>query len=139
MGRALIWFRNLPAAIVAILLIGCLVAYYSTRDSAPSTATQKSAADYNMVDTSLLESAISLAPLAATPDEQAQAREAWRLADHELDLRFAAAMLEAETEAALPPTGPLVQLSARVAQIQARVDADKKRVDDLKKSAGGAL
>jgi small-conductance mechanosensitive channel len=92
-----------------------------------------------LVDSSLLQSAINLAALAATPDEQAQAREAWRLADQELDLRFAAAVRDAEAEASVPPTGPLLQLSNRITQLQARVAGDKTRVAELAKDNSGAL
>lgn len=133
-------FKNLPAMVLAILLVVCLFAYYSTRKSATPTAPQKPvAAEQPLVDTSLLQGVVKLAPLAAVPDEQAQAREAWRLADHELDLTFAAAMREAEAEATLPATGPLRQLSDRITKLKARVEADKKSVDELGKSAGDAL
>ena len=132
-------FKNLAAVILAILVVACLFAYYSTRDSAPPAAAEKSvAAEQPLVDTGLLETAVKLASLAATPDEQRQAREAWRLADHELDLRFAAALREAEAEVA-PATGPLQQLSTRITQLQALVDADKKRLEELGKSTGEAL
>ena len=79
--------------------------------------------------------------MAATPDEQGQAHEAWRLADHELDLTFAAALREAEAEAAaaLPASGPLRQLSDSIARLKARVEADKKRVEELGKDGGDAL
>ncbi|PYT10744.1 MAG: mechanosensitive ion channel protein MscS [Acidobacteria bacterium] len=133
-------FKSLPALVLVILFVVCLFAYYSTRDSGTPTAAQKSvSAEQPLVDTSLLQSAVNLAPLAATPDEQGEAREAWRLADHELDLRFAAELREAEAEASVPAAGPLRQLSNRIAQLQVRVDTDKKRVDDLGKNAGEAL
>jgi small-conductance mechanosensitive channel len=61
------------------------------------------------------------------------------LADHELDLRFAAAMRDAEAEASLQATGPLRQLSNRIKEFQARVETDKKRVDELGKDTSGAL
>ena len=104
--------ENLLTLVVAILLAGSLVAYYLTRDSAKPGARQSAAAEQALVDTSLLQTAVKLAAVAVTPEEQAQAREAWRLADHELDLRYAAAMREAEAEAAQPVAGPLKQLSA---------------------------
>src|SRR6058998_695587 len=133
-------FKSLPALVLVILFVVCLFAYYSTRDSGTPTAAQKSvSAEQPLVDTSLLQSAVNLAPLAATPDEQGEAREAWRLADHELDLRFAAELREAEAEASVPAAGPLRQLSNRIAQLQVRVDTDKKRVDDLGKNAGEEL
>src|SRR5215471_2657316 len=92
--------RKLPALLLGILLGVCLLAYYSTRDSAPPASQRNaSAAGQPLVDTSLLQSVMSLSALAATPDEQAQAREAWRFADHELDLRFAATIRRAEAEA----------------------------------------
>src|SRR5579859_3848732 len=132
--------RYLPATLLVILLVACLVFYYSTRDSAaPAAARNSSAEGQPLVDTTLLQNAVNMAGLAATPDEQTQAREAWRLADHELDLRFAAAILDAEAAAAAPPTGPLRQLSDRITQLQARVDADKKRVADLANDTSGAL
>ena len=133
--------KNLPALLLAILLAACLFTYYSTRESARPAAPPKesTAADQPLVDTSLLQTALKLAPLAASPDEQEQAHEAWRLADHELDLTFAEALREAEAEAAaaLPPSGPLRQLSDGVARLKERVAADKKRVEGL--AAGDAL
>src|SRR5215469_16114908 len=130
--------KDLPATVLGVLLIVCLVAYYSTRESGTSSGS-RSAENGQLVDSSLLRSAISLAALAATPDEQAQAREAWTLADHELDLRFAAAIRDAEAEASTPATGPLLELSNQIKQLQARVDADKMRVGDLAKDTTGAL
>ena len=132
------WFHNLPAAILAGLLAACLFAFYSTRDTAkPGSAS--SAIPQNLVDTSQLQSVIALAPGAATPDEQAQARDAWRLADHSVDLAFAAALRQAEADAAAPPSGPLRDLSDRIDRLKSRVDDDKKRVDDLTKSGADGL
>lgn len=127
--------KNLPAIILIILLAGCLIAYLSTRETGESTTPQKSAAEERPpVDTTLLQTVMKLTSLAAVPGEQTQAREAWRLADHELDLAFAAAMRKAETEATLPVTGPLRQLSERITALKGRVEADKKRVDALSKN-----
>ena len=131
--------KHVPAAVLSILLIACLVWYFLTRDSSAPSASQNASAVQPLVDTSLLQKAVNLALQAATPDEQAEAREAWRLADHELDLRFAAAVRDAEAEAAAPAPSALRPFTNRVAQLQARVDADKKRVDDLAKDTTGAL
>jgi len=135
--------KNLPAVVLAVLLAACLVAYYSTRDSARPTARRQTsgAARQPAVDRSLLETALQLESSAATPDEQGQAREAWRLADHELDLAFAAALRRAEAEAAaaLLANSRLRQLSDGIAKMRERVAADKKRVDGLGKDAGDAL
>jgi small-conductance mechanosensitive channel len=144
MGHALMKSpKNLPAVALAILLAACLFTYYSTRDSASPAAPQKksAAADQPLVDTSLLQTELKLAPLAATPDEQEQAHEAWRLADHELDLIFAAALRAAQAEAktASPSSGPLRQLSDRIAKLTERIEADKRRVEALGKESSDDL
>ena len=131
--------KYLPAAVLGILLIGCVVAYYSTRDSSAPSKKSSAASQQNPVDTSLLESAVSLTALAATPEEQAQAREAWRLADQELDLHYAAAMIDATQEVSQRLPAALQDLSRQIKQLQAQVDADKKQVDALAKDTTGAL
>ena len=135
--------RNLPAIVLAVLLAACLLAYYFTRDLAmPFAVQQKSvAAARPLVDRSLLTAAIQLTPSAATADEQAQSREAWRLADHELDLAFQAALRQAEAEAAaeLATNVRLRQLSDNIARLEDRTNADKKRVDDLGKESNNTL
>lgn len=135
--------KNLPTIVLVILLAVCLFTYYSTRDSARPPAPQKksAAAEQPLVDTSMLRTALSLAPLAATPDEQGLAHQAWTLADHELDLTFAAALRNAtaEAEASLPAGGPERQLRDRIATLRQSLEADKKRVEELSKDAGEAL
>ncbi len=123
--------KNVPAFVLAILLAVCLLTYYSMRDSANPPPRDSAAAEQPLVDTSLLQTAVKLAPFAATPDEQAQAHEAWRLADHALDLTFAAALREAQAEAELPANGPLRELADRIAMLKERVQADKRRVEEL--------
>ena len=74
-------FRNLPAALLVVLLAACLFAYYFTRESAGPAASQSaSAAEQPLVDTSQLQGAVKMASFAATADEQVQAREAVRTA-----------------------------------------------------------
>jgi small-conductance mechanosensitive channel len=132
--------KYLPAAVLAILLIACVAAFYTTRDSmVPAPKQESTSLEQRPVDTSLLESAVRLAALAATADEQALAREAWRVADNELDLHYAAEMINAQAEASqrLPPA--LQDLSNQIAQLQAQVDTGKKRVDELAKDTTGAV
>jgi small-conductance mechanosensitive channel len=135
--------KTLPAIVLATLLVACLLGYYYTSGPAASSAPPRKsiAAAPPTADRSLLVTALQLAPLAATSDEQAQAREAWQLADHELDLDFAAALRQAEAEAAaaLAANSRLRQLSDNIARLKDRVAADKKRVEDLGKDAGNAL
>jgi small-conductance mechanosensitive channel len=72
------------------------------------------------VDMSPLQTARALAPLAATPEEQALARDALRLADHEIDLAFAAALYQAASQ---PPSS-----DPKVRALQARMEAAQKQV-----------
>jgi len=132
--------RKLPAAILAGLFAACIVAYYTTGGPAGSGGTPASAAQ-PLVDTSQLQTVLRLSPLAATPQEQVQARDAWRLADHELDLTFAEALRQAASEAtaAFPSGSPLQQLSDKIARLNGRVAADKQRVADAGKTPAGAL
>ncbi len=135
--------KNLPALVLALLLAACLFTYYATRDSQqPAAHAKKSvAAEEQLVDTSLLEAALKLSPQAATAEERATAHEAWRLADHELDLSFAAALRAAQAEATapVPAKDPLRPLRDRVAALSDRVEADQKRVAVLGKEESDDL
>ena len=111
---------------LAILLVLCLYGTYATRNGQKA-----SAPDQPLLDTGLMQTALRLSPLAATADEQTQAREAWRLADHELDVTFATTLRQAEAEAALPKKGPLRELSERIERLKVRVEAGKKHVKEL--------
>lgn len=130
------WSKNLPAAVLALLLAACVVAYFSTRTPAISNPAPKPADEKPPVDSLLLQTARQLQSMAATAEEQAQAREAVRLADHEVDLAFAAALREAASSAAVPANGPLKQLSDRISDLQAKVAADQQQVAAVGKNGG---
>jgi len=128
--------KNLPALLLAVLLLGSGVGYYLTRDAdtahpapkAPAAATQPS-----LMDQRLLQTARQMAGVAETPEERGLAAEALRLSDHELDQAFATALREAATSAsALSPA--LQKLAARVAQLKTRVARLHERVAQLQKS-----
>ena len=76
---------------MALLLAACLAAAWLTRDAAPIRTIPQA----SLVDRRLLVSARQLAALAETPQEVELARQAARLADHELDQAFATAVREA--------------------------------------------
>ena len=127
--------NTVPAGILVVLLVGCLIAWYVTRDSGNSLAKRgKATAGEQMapVDARLLDSANKMAALAETADEQNQAREALHLADHELDQAFATALRAAEAYRA-PATGPLRDLIARINQLKTQVAADQRRIEQLSK------
>src|SRR5258708_33221221 len=127
--------RNImPAAILTVLLAGCLVAVYLTRESSnPRPATAKITVDdqADTVKLQLLESANRMAALAETSDERIQAQEAQRLADHELDQAFATALRQA---AAFRPPANLRELIARINQLEARIARDRDKIAQLTKS-----
>jgi len=125
-----------PAAILGVLLLGCLVAIYVTRDSGNRPAAPVPAASDQAVavDSRLLQTANQLAALAETGDEQSTAREALRLADHELDQAFATALRQAAAYRP-PATGPLRDLDKRVNELKAQVAWDHRRVAQLAKTA----
>ena len=131
--------KNLLPAGLALLLIACATAYYWTRANAPVRPAGKQAVATlpSLIDYRLLKTAHQLAPLADTNDEQDQAREVLRLANHELDLAFSTALREAVAPdaRAAATAGPLQQLAARISQLQAKVAASQARVAQLTKQA----
>src|SRR6267143_4019559 len=133
------------AAIVLVALLGA-VAYGLFRTgepvSAPATSAKPesgTAGQAPMVDQTPLLTAQRLVQMPTSAEEKPFAEEALRLADHEMDLAFAAAVRDAEEN---PPV-----LSAQAKEIQKRLqeaekalEADKARVAQLtaaSEKAGG--
>jgi len=128
--------NTVPAVILAVLLIGCLVAAFMTRNAGTRpAATAKTVAGDQAVarDMALLDTADRLAALAETSDEKNQAQEAQRLADHELDQAFATALRQAV--AYRVPAGPLRDLAARIDQLKTQIADEKERIAQLDKKA----
>jgi len=127
--------NTVPAAILAVLLVGCLIAWYVTRDSGNRLPERNKRTAINQtapVDMRMLETANKMAALAETGDEQDQAREALHLADHELDQAFATGLRAAEAYRA-PAIGPLRDLIGRINQLKTQVAADQRRIEQLSK------
>jgi small-conductance mechanosensitive channel len=123
-------------AIVLVVLLGATAfGLFRTGQpaGAPETAsksTNESAAQSPAVDQTPLLTAQRLAKMQTSPEEQPFAEEALRLADHHMDLAYAAAERDAEEH---PPV-----LSAQAKEIQARLknaedtlDADNALVERL--------
>ena len=117
----------LPAAIAA-LLAACLLGWFLTRET--ESALQLPKMQTTLVDQSVLQTAHNLALLADTPAEQDYARNALRIADHEVDQGFAMALHKAETPAA-PVKGPLKQLADRIALLKPRIAEETARIAKL--------
>jgi len=118
------------AGALAVLLAGCLAAVWMTRDTAPNRAVEQ----VSVVDRRLLVTARQLLALAETTQEVELARQAARLADHEVDQAFATAVREA-ADFKPPKTGPVQQLNEKVSQAKARVAARRDRIAKLEKDA----
>jgi len=127
------------AVVVTGLLVASLVAFFATANSGqrPVPAAPRAASvPTPLIDDRLLQSARQLFTAADTADEQEIGRDQLRLADHELDLAFATALRQAE--AVIPPSsGPLQQLTARIARLKARMQAYDNRIGQLTKEASG--
>jgi len=118
------------AAVLGLLLAACLVAAWLTGDYAPRRAPEQN----SVVDRRLLDTTRQVAGLAETAAEIELARQAERLADHELDQAYVTAVREAAE--AKPVVNPEAQkLNARVAAANARVAAWKLRIAKLEKDA----
>ena len=124
---------TVPAAILAVLLLACLLAVYVTRDSGNRQAAKSTGGDSAAaVDSRLLATANQMAALAETSLEQNAAAEALRLADHEVDQGFATALRQAAAYRP-PATGPLHDLVERVNQMKFQIAVEQARIAQLAK------
>ncbi len=128
-----------------IVLLGlCLVFSWTTRDAMahlPFLSGQGNL--HSLVDTQKTlvdlrpwQTAEALAQLAVTAEEKEHAREAERLADHEVDQAFASALRRTNIQAQhLNLTGEALALSQRVEQLQQTVKEDQAAVDSLTRTS----
>src|SRR5277367_3499028 len=128
-------FEKIVLTALLVLLIAALAATIYTHDWADSPRRLHVDAVRNehkeqLVDTRALETAQQLAPLAVTHWEQQYAQEALRLADHSVDLAFAAALQDAK-ENPPPETAETRDLSKRLLDLEARVSAETVQVAQL--------
>src|SRR5580704_16655614 len=95
-------FRRLAVAVPAVLLVLCLLLTWWTRGSMshlPFRQGRGGAGSRNtLVDQRPWQTVESIAPLAVSAEEQSLAREAERLADHDVDQAFALALRQASLQ-----------------------------------------
>ncbi len=96
----------------------------------PGSAAQGAAQSNALVDTTPWLTAQALTPLAVSREEKQDAHEAERLADHDVDQAFAAALRKAEAKKPAPTTES-VALNERVGQLQDLVKQDQALVASL--------
>lgn len=126
--------------VLSALLVACLVFTWTTRDAVGNLSFLNPKDDPNrtlsgkkaIVDVSPWQTAQALASLAYSAEEKEFAQEAERLADHEVDQAFAAALRQATLDAQhLTLTGEALDLSKRVAQLQQLIVQDNDEVQTI--------
>jgi small-conductance mechanosensitive channel len=130
------------AAVVLVILLA-VSAYGLFRTSQVPALTVPNSTDRNangqtgFVDQTPLTTAQGLAALASGDDEQPLAREALRVADHEVDLAFAAALKDAAQH---PPvlSAAAMELQARLSEAQSAVENDNAQIQRLTASEASA-
>jgi len=127
-------FRRLAITIPAALLVLCLVGAWLTRGSMTHMPFRQGkggpAARNTLVDQRPWQTIESLAPLAVSAEEQSYAREAERLADHDVDQAFALALRQASLQSRTL-TGDALAVQQKVTLRQALVKEDQAKVDAL--------
>jgi small-conductance mechanosensitive channel len=129
--------QKLGSAILIVLLV--LTGVWFVRTAPPTTRLKRanSGAVIELVDETPYATAERLARAAMGAEEAALAAAALRVADHELDLAFAAALSGVEAHPpALNPEAAKIQ--DRIRQSQAMFDADQQRVTQLTRQLGEA-
>jgi small-conductance mechanosensitive channel len=130
--KRLTLLEKILAGILGLLLILGSVAWWKTRP--PTLEARKQAVEAitttDLVDQTTYATAQRLARLALTPEEQILAQSALRIADHELDLAFSEALIDAEAH---PPAlnSDAQAIQARIVKSQSSLNADQQQVSDL--------
>jgi small-conductance mechanosensitive channel len=136
------FLRRLTIAVPALVLVVCLVAIYLTRGAManlPFLRTRTAAGGTaGLVDQRPWQTVQALAPLAVSAEEKRFARDAERLADHEVDQAFAQALRQASLDMqARSLTGEALALQQKVATLQGVMKDDQAKVDSLTAAAKG--
>jgi small-conductance mechanosensitive channel len=123
-------------AVLLALLAGCAIILWTTRGAMAYLNQRRngtgSGATQSLVNLQPWQTAQALAPLAVSAEEISYAHEAERLADHEVDQAFAAALRQARLQAQHRTlTGDAQALSQKVTQLQQLKKQDQALVDSL--------
>lgn len=130
-----------------MVLAACLVFAWLTRDAMAnfsflnnqSTRAGASTGKKTIVDLSPWQTAEALSPLAVTAEEKDFARDAQRLADHDVDQAFAAALRQAMLQAQhIALSGDALALSQKIAQLQELIKQDQAQVQSITQQLNSA-
>jgi small-conductance mechanosensitive channel len=127
--------RVFLVGVPAVALVVCVVASFLTQGAMahlPFLQGQRGGtqAPAGLVDQRPWQTVAAIAPLAVSAEEQGFAREAERLADHEVDQAFAMALRQAALETRTL-TGDALALQQKMTNLQDLVKEDQARVADL--------
>ncbi|MBV9269123.1 MAG: mechanosensitive ion channel, partial [Acidobacteriaceae bacterium] len=135
--RILSGLRFIVTLALIVVVVLCLVLTWTTRDAMATLPFLKQQANKHVavtenapVDVRPWQTAQALAALAVTAEETEYARDAERLADHEVDQAFAAALREAAPQRH-QLTGPALTLSQKAEHFQQIVKEDQAAVQKL--------
>src|SRR5712692_3113361 len=133
--------QKIALAALLLLLVAAVAGVFFTRDSSRATPRQQQSGPASgqapLVDEQPLRTARSLAPLAATAEEQTLAKETLHIADHDVDLAFAIAMRQA-TENPPPPTPETREIVKRLQDAKKTVAEEQQEVANLTNQLAGA-
>src|SRR6266436_3331336 len=128
--------KQRSAALILLLLLAATI-YVVIRTStttpnsiAPTTTTVSNPSEPELVDHGPLQTAQQFAKMTTTAEEKPFAEEALALADKEMDLAFAAAVLDAQEH---PPvlSADAKAIQARLQKAEDALDSSKTRVDAI--------
>jgi small-conductance mechanosensitive channel len=117
----------LVGASAAVLAV-CLAASYLTQGA--MSGRPRLRVQPGLVDQQPWQTASALSGLAVSAEEKQFARQAERLADHEVDQAFAMALRQAAMETTVL-TGPALEIQQKVNALAAQVKEDQAEVDSL--------
>ncbi len=124
--------QKISTLVLVLLLAAAGAAWWETAPPTARVTKQRAAAQAaaELVDQSTYTTAQRLARLAETPEEQAYAQSALRVADHALAFAFTTALRDAEAH---PPTlsADAQRIQDRVRKSQGLLDSDQQRVTEL--------
>lgn len=124
-------FHRLVLIPLIVVLVLCIVFSWTTRDAMNNLSflqresrSSTLAGQKTLVDVRPWQTAQALAALAVSTEELEHAREAERLADHEVDQAFAAALRQADTTSQ-PLNAHALALKQKVSDLQQTVKSDQ--------------
>lgn len=125
--------------VLSLVLSACLVFAWLTRDAMANLSFLKNQSPISgistkktIVDLSPWQTAEALAPLAVTAEEKEYARDAERLADHDVDQAFASALRKATLQAQhITLSGDALALSQKIATLQQLIKQDQVQVQSI--------